>query len=261
MKHNLPYYLFDNRVRVFIFGKQRSGTSELLTRIARNYEITHIYCPETHAFNARVCQPRDFKQVVEMNGVKIHSGCLADGVVLTLPKNEAVGLQTADCPTIIARHIISGKLVVAHAGRASLIDENYLRNSRARRQPVSVVKAICEHLDPKMENPVCIEIFSCCGIGSGQFEHPVDHPEHGSFNLKMNAHIAKLYGKDCLLDNDLDRGGIDLHRLIFNQFRLYGVPGDNICKDQIDTANKNHGFFSRRGGDRTGHNTIMVMCT
>mgnify|MGYP001611613532 CR=1 FL=1 len=200
----------------------------------------------------------DFAREIETDGVKIHFDCLADGVVLDC-RNEAVWLRTADCPTIIAHNSLTNEVVAAHAGRASLIDQKNLQNGRPNRWPESIVQAMYQRLIDPLRQSVWIEVYSCCGIGPKQFCHPIDHPQYGSFNEKMNRYIALNYGQDCFLDGKVANGALDLHRLIGNQFKLCGVPGDNIHRDSIDIAGENDYFFSRRGGDQTGHNTILVI--
>ena len=189
----------------------------------------------------------------------MYSGILVDGVS-RISRGEAVWLRTADCPTIIGLNSLTNEMIVAHAGRASLIDQEGVRTGQPSRNPESIVQAMCGqlcHLGRRVS--ASIEINSCCGIGPMNFRHPTDHPQHGAFNAKMNRYIAVRYGPDCFLNGDTSCGALNLHQLIRNQFQLYGVPGDNISHDKIDTANHKDCFFSRRGGDKTGHNTILVI--
>ncbi|MBI2097870.1 MAG: laccase domain-containing protein [Candidatus Vogelbacteria bacterium] len=250
--------LFGGKVEVRIYGKSPCALEEKhLFQIAHDLELRHIYHPQTHAFNGKICEAKDLTRVIEADGVKIHSGCLADGVSIDL--GHAICLRTADCPTIVARHNATGETIAAHAGRASLIDEECLRDEKTKRQPESVVQTIHEYLDFGRHTSVEIDVYSCCGIGPMRFRHPTNHPQHGSFNQKMNRHIGLHYGQDCFLDGKIDCGALNLHQLIRNQFQLCGVPGDNIHHDSIDTARQTDYFFSRRGGDKTGHNTILVV--
>ncbi len=258
IKPTVIYELFGGKVEVRIYGKSPGALEEKhLLQIARDLGLKHIYQPQTHAFNGKICEARNLTRVIEADGVKIHSGCLADGV--GIDPGETVWLRTADCPTIIARHNVPHNgMIVAHAGRASLIDEEYLRGEKTKRQPESVVQTIHKCLDCGRHTSVDIEVYSCCGIGPMQFRHPTNHPQYGLFNEKMNRHIALHYGQDCFLEGKVDCGALDLHQLIRNQFELCGVPGDSIHHDPIDTARQTDYFFSRRGGDKTGHNTILV---
>jgi len=259
IKPTVVYKLFGGKIEVRIYGKSPCDLEEKhVFQIASDLGIRNVYHPDTSNSNAKICRPRDFTKV-KVDGIEIYSGCLTDGVSLVGQEN-AVWLQTADCPTIIAYHHLTDEVIVAHAGRASLIDEKGLRTGKASRQPESVARVIYEHLiDYFRQTSVNIEIHSCCGIGPIQFRHPTNHPQYGSFNETMNRYIALFYGVDCFLGGDINCGALDLHRLIHNQFRLCGIPADNIRKDVIDTANQRELFFSRRGGDPTGHNTILVI--
>lgn len=260
MKPTETYELFGGKVEVLIYGKSPCDLEEHhVFQIARDLELKHLYHPDTHTFDAKICNQGDLTEEIEKDGVKIHSGCLADGVGV-MGKNDAVWLRTADCPTIIVYHSISGEMIVAHAGRASLIDEGALRNGQVQRRPESVVGAICQRLLVLgRQTSAGIDVYSCCGIGPQQFRHPVDDPQHGPFNKKRNNHIAWRYGTDCFLGSEIKCGALNLHRLISNQFQLGGVPIDNIHHDSIDTASQTNRFFSHRGGDQTGHNTILVI--
>ena len=250
--------LFSGKVQVLIYGKSPCDLEEEhLFQIVRVLRLQRVYRPRTDTFNARISTATDFVKRSRRDGVTIYSSCLADGVAIR-NRGEVVCLRTADCPTIIAYHNLTKELVVAHAGRASLIDEKYLRGGLAR-HPESVVQAIFRHLlATKQRTAHCLEIYSCCGIGPKKFQHSVHHLDYGSFNKKRNRHIALNYGQNCFLDGSTTNGALDLHRLIRNQFQALEVPGDNIVKDTIDTANQTEHFFSRRGGDKNGHNTILV---
>lgn len=260
LKPTVIYERFGGKVEVRIYGKSPCSLEEKhLFQIARDLELRHIYHPQTHTFNAQICRTIDFTKEDRVDGVKIHSGALVDGVS-RIGRGEAIWLQTADCPTIIAHNDLTGEVIVAHAGRASLIDQARLLTGKPSRQSESVVERIYRCLiDSERQTNLNIDVYSCCGIGPMQFRHPIDHPVHGQFNEKMNRFIALRYGQDCFLGGQVDYGALNLHRLIFNQFRLCGIPGDNIHHDSINTAVDNKYFFSRRSGDRIGHNSILVI--
>ncbi|MFH1170794.1 MAG: laccase domain-containing protein [Candidatus Vogelbacteria bacterium] len=260
LKPTVAYELFGGKVEVLIYGKSPHELGEIeVAIIARERKIGRIYHPDTHTFNAKICRTIDFPTDARINGVRIYSGVLVDGVS-RIGRGEAVWLRTADCPTIIGLNSVTKEMVVAHAGRASLIDQEGVRTCQSSRNPESVVQAMCEQLcDLGQRVSVGIEVHSCCGIGPMNFRHPTDHPEHGSFNAKMNRYIAVRYSANCFLNGNTGCGALDLHQLIRNQFQLCGVPPDNISHDKIDTVRDRDYFFSRRGGDATGHNTILVI--
>lgn len=260
LEPTVSYERFDDKVEVRAYGKITGELDESrIARIASKLGVKHIYYPQTHAFNTKICRPADFAEKVKIDGVKIHFGCLADGVVLDSPE-EAVCLRTADCPTIVTRQDVTGEVIAAHAGRASLIDQDRLKTGRPSREPESVTQRICERLiDFGRQTLIFLEVYSCCGIGPTDFRHPIDHSSYGLFNQRMNHHIALHYGTDCFLNGKTTCGALDLHRLIRNQFAFCGVPRDNIHHDQVDTARDRNRWWSRRGGDKTGHNTILVI--
>ena len=260
IKPATTYELFGGRVTVLIYGKSSCCLEEHhVLQIARDLGLKHIYHPDTHTFNARICNKVDLEDETSRDGVTIHSGCLADGVGV-MGKDDTVWLRTADCPTIITYHSMTREMIVAHAGRASLIDEGALQNGQAKRQPESVVGAICARFSALGQQTLThIDVYSCCGIGPMEFRHPTDHPQYGPFNKKRNRHVALHYGQNCFFGGETRCGALDLHRLIYNQFQLCGVPGDNIHHDSLDVATEREYFFSRRGGDRTGHNSVLII--
>lgn len=260
LEPTVVYERFDGKIEIQIYGKKTGNLDEShIARIANQLNVKQIYHPQTHSFNAKICRAGDFTEKVKIDGVKISFGILADGVILDYPK-EAVWLRTADCPTIITRQDETGEVIAAHAGRASLIDEDCLKTGKPSRGPESVTQRICERLiDFDRQTLISLEVYSCCGIGPMNFRHPVNHSAYGLFNQRMNHHIALHYGTDCFLNGKTNCGALDLHRLIRNQFAFCGVPRDNIHQDKIDTARDRNWFFSRRGGDKTGHNTILVI--
>lgn len=253
------YDCFDGAVEVRCYGKDSGRLNEKGIRqlIAGEQLPNHIVLrPATHTFNGYICEPNDLAVTKCKNGVTIASGCRADGVII--PPGQTAWLQTADCPTIIARHVATKEVIAAHAGRWSLIHEPLVRGRQPQRNYESVVDMICQRLLWDDGPPIDLEVFSCCGVGPIHFRHSTNHPLYGRDNKTLNRYIAMRYGQDCFLGGDFEIGALNLHQLIRNQFCRRGVPADNIKRDYIDTARQNDEWFSRRGGDRIGHNTVLV---
>lgn len=264
MKPTVDYRLFDGAVEVYVFGKKTRDFEPVhIVQIAQELDIRKILWPDTHTFNASVFETAEFdqRQIVGTNGIVICRGFLADGVVI--PLGQAACLRTADCPTIIARHAFTCEVVTAHAGRDSLIDEGRWRSAFPYRKNESVVDSIFQQLlrhDRFNKRVRDIEIFTCCGVGANNFRHPTAFGhKHCRDNFLRNRYIAAKYGSDCFLGDNIDEGALDLHRLITKQCQSYQLPADNIHHDKIDTARDRDWFFSRRGGDKTEHNTILVI--
>jgi hypothetical protein len=257
------YKRFDGKVEIHCFGKQAGDLNENeISTIARQLEVNIVLCPETYTFNAEVCEPTELSQRKKIGGIKICRGCLADGVVI--PLGQAACLRTADCPTIVARHDFTGEVIAAHAGRDSLIinQGRWRENGGHKRSHESVVEKIFERLTMVERRISDIEVFSCGGVGAINFRHPSNDERQGVNNHLRSHYIAMRYGNDCLLGDDLSRletGALDLHRLIRNQCLKLRIPDDNIHCDQVDTARDRAEWFSRRGGDPVGHNTILVI--
>ena len=124
------HLLFDGAVEALVYGKPTDLEPSNLMQISEEIEVETILKPETHTFNARVCDSSDLTKIGYRNSVTILGNYPADGVVI--PIGQAACLRTADCLTIIARHNNTGEVIAAHAGRASLIDETRLKERRIR---------------------------------------------------------------------------------------------------------------------------------
>ena len=264
MKPIVDYRLFDGAIEVYIFGKKTSDfdlESVHIAQIARKLDVREILWPDTHTFNALVLEPVGSNQCQTTDGVTICRGFVADGTVI--PLGQAACFRTADCPTIIAHHDFTHEVIAAHAGRESLIDEGGWKLAHPYRKNESIVDSVLQRLlkyDRFKKRVRDIEIFSCCGVGANNFRHSTAFGhQHSKDNFLRNQYIATNYGDDCFLDNDVDEGALDLHRLIAKQCESYCLPLDNIHHDAIDTARDRDWFFSRRGGDKTGSNTILVI--
>ena len=247
---------FGDSTEVRIFGKRVGDLGiEHIAQVASDLRLSRVLHPSTDAFNGEVCTEGDLISRRRIGEVEFLFDYPADGILI--PPYSMAWFRTADCPTIVTKHN-DGRVIAAHAGRYSLLDRAKIAGEQGRKF-ASVVDAILDRLFWPRRDVLSLNVFSCCGVGPISFLHSYNHPIHGEWNRRMNAFVRDNYGADCFLDNDLGTGALDLHQLIRNQFAKKGIPADQIHRDKIDTANDAGRWFSRCHGDRTGHNTLLVI--
>ena len=161
----------------------------------------------------------------------------------------------------MARNRVNGKTIAAHAGRYSLVDRQRLLG-KSPRQHESVVNAMVEELltgdDGVCSDPSEIEAFAGLGIRAMNFAHDFNNPVYGQWNQLLITDLVNRYGRGVVLGDEC-LGLLNLHTLILKQFTKLGMPKENFSMDHIDTASDPDHWFSRVGGDQTGHNHIFVV--
>ncbi|MEX1026560.1 MAG: hypothetical protein WD049_00920 [Candidatus Paceibacterota bacterium] len=230
---------------------------------------SYIWAPNPSAFNAKVVDATDktFPEVVGNDYIHIRRGVDADGVVV--PHGHSGMIASADCPTIVVTNKSVG-VIMAHAGRDSLIDRVALQEIREPRHHFSVVDAIAERIPPNVRGQT--EVFITCGIGADHFAHPVGGTNESGESV-VNLHNVTLrdyligLGKDCLY-GDPDQVKISLPHVIQAQFHRHGIT--DVSWDSIDTygdreeIGRYHRYpwhSSRRGrnpGEKQYRNLVLV---
>jgi len=140
----------------------------------------------------------------------------ADGVFLE--PGEAFVMSGAGCPVIIA---IAGEyMIVAHAGRDSLIERNAVFGKPSRKR-VSIVYAMIEALAKRGAAPEDINMCMQFSIPTEMFEHSPDHPEYGAYNRAL-ATLADTLWHGCVIRKN---GSVflDMESLFVEQAREVGI--------------------------------------
>lgn len=226
-------------------GVAKCSAYSLINALFGGSDRTSIYAPRPSTFNAHICAPHELTEVYQgqidlsneentlppRKGVKIYRGVNADGC--EIPQGKYMMLASADCPTIIARSRVSGKVVAAHAGRDCLVDRTHLETGTPSRPHESVVDGIMYKFLEWNVRAQDLDVFITCGIGGGYFYHRPTDQKYGATNRKLIAHFRRL-GDYCVLAPDT-LGGICLPAIIRAQFAKYGVLEDKIANDDIDT--------------------------
>lgn len=117
----------------------------------------------------------------------------ADGILLN--RGRAFVMSGAGCPVIVASD--GYDVIVAHAGRDSLVDRGAVVGKPAR-EHVSVVEAIIGAFVDRGAIPNGIEMCMLFSIPSGVFEHRLDHEVYGDYNRALAMFIAKKWGSGII---------------------------------------------------------------
>ncbi len=216
------------------------GIGRKIDALLRTHRIGRLSLPSPHQFNAKLACPTDLR--VPWKDGQIFRGVDAEGVHLDKVQ-DACGIASSDCPTIIARNAATGLVIAAHAGRESLYDADQLFRGFAPRRHASVVDAIVEALsggDPRMA--ANIHAYIACGICQANFNHPHDETALGARNKTLCDHLRNVWGSTVAM-----HGYISLHELIARQFESRGVSPGRVRRDTIDT------FSDKEGGVHQWH--------
>lgn len=189
----------------------------------RQMNVREAYAPHVKAASARVVQADLLKKRIRIgNGISIYrEQCIqADGVFLDL--TAAFVMSASGCPVVIASN---GKyVVVAHAGRDSLIDRGAVMG-KPTRDRLSVVDSIIDALlAQKNRKCVSMDNINICmlfAIPMDVFEHREDHPCHGEYNQRLGAYAYARWP-----DSVVRRGKgvfLNLEAVFVEQARQRGV--------------------------------------
>ncbi|MBI4120951.1 MAG: laccase domain-containing protein [Parcubacteria group bacterium] len=204
---------------------------------SQSWITPHILAPDITAFTGNVVSEADLDRCFYAKGVSIYWGCAADGV--TIPPGYTAFFPTGDCPTIVAHHYPSQKLIAAHAGLKSLLPEG------------KVVKNVLASFDAKIPREE-IFVHVICSIAPTHFVYSPHHPLYGEGNRKILDEIRAIDKRSAS-----DEGEINLYRLIHSLLRQNGVPAQNIDTDGLDTFSDADLWSHVRG--EQGRNGIFVI--
>ena len=204
----------------------------------------HIFAPYPTDFNAKVVNYSKFNEKREHDGITLWRGPKADGVVLHAART-AFAVSSADCATLVVSYEDLQRkpfVIVAHAGRNSLIDMEHFKEGKASRAKESVVHSILEMIPRKCRQNAQAWVGIAMEPGE-HFAHSKNNPLH-SHNAHLIDYILKNYGEDCLRDdgsrlpegrNAFNKGWLDIKKLIKEQLVRGGLRRENIVLDNICT--------------------------
>lgn len=226
-------------------------------KVAKEFGVKTLWMLIPSKFNARIAHESECGLEVEVGGIRVMGKIHADGILI--PKGDAFGLTSADCPTVVIFDKKKDLMMAMHAGRDCLIDTSIAQGKGASRLHFSVIDSAMFELINKHEcNPNDLYLETFFGIKPKDFPHSFHDENHGKRNRKLVMFLENEYGKEAAptLDDKNGQGFIDLFAIIKSQASKYSIPLPNITCDNINTASR-EGFASTRGGDKT-RNFVIV---
>jgi copper oxidase (laccase) domain-containing protein len=201
-------------------------------------------------FNAKLISPdpTEFPQHGKYDGVEIHSGALADGVV-GLSAGMAFWIRSADCPTVLLSGS-NGEFAAVHAGKRSLLVEHWRPEFAALKERPSVLASVLERMATPRGR---IRALVICGVGPKSYLHPVDHPVHGEGNRRLFGEVRARWGEECLRGESLS-----IPALITAQLSAGGVSRSHVFSDEIDTVVDEAWYSAIRGDTWRNHVLIII---
>ncbi|HEC93815.1 MAG TPA: hypothetical protein ENI56_00340 [Candidatus Kaiserbacteria bacterium] len=174
----------------------------------------------------------------------------ADGVILS--PGEGCIMSTAGCPVIVSTG--GDMMIVAHAGRDSLIERVKIENGYSSRTHLSVIGAIVKTFWRLgvVTNKIHMHVFLT--IPSHLFTHSFDHPIYGRYNRRLyelvrDRWMSAIAGKDNL------GFCLSLNNLIVAQARDVGV-GSIVVSDSISEHPEL--AHTRDGKNKNRRNLVVV---
>ncbi|MHB8913412.1 MAG: hypothetical protein ACYC4I_00115 [Minisyncoccota bacterium] len=213
------------------------------------FGVTRAFAPHVAAASGKIVNPAKLTTDIPFWEVVVqrNQGLPADGVFLK--PEGAFMMSGAGCPIILAS---AGKhLIVAHAGRDSLIDRGAVMGKQSRRR-LSIVDEIVCTFGRNGRSPKEIAMVMMFAIPAGNFEHRENHPVYGEYNRALVTFAERWRGAI------LWRNGhphLNLERVFLEQARQAGVRRAQAICQLDDFSGLAH---TRDGKDSNRRNLIIV---
>ncbi len=239
----------------------------------RNYEMMHLlhtifsileieeaYAPHVSAQSANIVEAQDVRLnriVLRGPGKKFlwrNNHLRADGLIL--PPGKAFIMSASGCPVLIATGC--GHMIVAHAGRESLIDRKFIETGIKSRPQVSVVGSIVQKFWEYNIHPTRLCFHVMYAIPPSEFVHHLDHPIYGEYNRKLITYLL-CRCPSAIFGQNPTKFHLNLGALIIKQSYDYGVSDVVVtdCLDEYDDLT----YTRKSGVDATLRNLIVVKHT
>ncbi len=232
------------------------------------YAVDRLYLIDPAKCNVLVVPTSSFEQKEVLAPLPLYTA-FAEGVVLDKP-GDACLLKSADCPTIIMVHPLSGKTVVGHGALDALIDPKMVNLDDAKnwRKPAGVIDSMIEQFPVSERN--LLAVYVVLGISSQYFRNSCTwnvggNNKYYTRNLRLRQHLRCKYPSALMEDMDSPEYGIDLFEIIRIMCTKAGVLPENIIASgyetygQVDAEGQHLWHSNRRDGARSGRNAVVVI--
>jgi hypothetical protein len=247
-------------------GEKNKKTSigTYLPRIASALEIREILVPSPVEFNARMCRPEVLVTKIPLkdNGHRVtlkrgaNGSGRADGIIL--PPHQTYGISVAGCPFLILWHEPSGQLGIGHAGRKSVINEDWLEGKIDARADESIVDTLLRAMGCSQNGKsAAMQAIIAFPIDARDLTYPWDHGLFGVLNKRRSDHVLRKWGETCLPDFGRPLaehlGRIDLAWILRRQLMNHGVP-----LERVTTIHAPESWYTTRGEHPGRRNLVLL---
>lgn len=233
--------------------KQRHYISALYDALLQA-GVVNAYAPSVAAASALIIDSEDLTTRFNFGRTRLHrnSDMPADGVFIE--PGEAFVFTAAGCPSIVAKSKTQGKkfTCVAHAGRASLIDEGILRNSPTRSY-MSIVDAIVREFKLRDVPPSEVHMALILAIPQRVFDHPLDDPKYSDHNRKLLALVNEKWPGSMSCEGN--HAYLSIPEVFIQQARSLGVKEAWAASDMDAFPELTH---TRDGGNPLRRNLVII---
>lgn len=213
------------------------------------FGVTRALAPNVAAASGKIVNPAKLTTDIPFWEVALRRNqeLPADGIFLR-PEGAFI-MSGAGCPIILAS---AGKrLIVAHAGRDSLIDRGAVVG-KSSRPHVSVVGEIVSAFGQGGRSPEKITMVMMFAIPAREFEHREDHPVYGGYNRALVAFAERWH--DAIFWRD-GHPHLDLEQVFLEQARQAGVQDvQTMCR--LDTCS---GLAHTRDGKGSHRRNLIIV--
>ncbi|MDP2665457.1 MAG: hypothetical protein Q8P23_02300 [bacterium] len=168
--------------------------SEVLSYVLSHVGVKTAFAPSIAHASANIVDTADLKDKIFLgDGVRLYRNkdLPADGIFLE--PNETFVMSAAGCPVITATG--DGHMIVAHAGRDSLIDRGAVLGEPTRKH-LSVVHAIIDAFKERGVPAKDVDMCMQFSISTEVFAHEFDHPQYGRYNRQLGEFVDAWW-PDC----------------------------------------------------------------
>lgn len=224
--------------------------------VLEDLQVGKALAPVPTAFNAQMIDKKQLTTEIEAGARILYRNAQrpADGV--TISPGEAFVISPGGCPiTVLTRRNFEAACL--HTGRNCIIDRDAVLSPRkgAGRRHFSVIEAGLESLGVgRRDQAQSVRVKVLWSLPARFFPHPLDHPRHAEFNLRMREYVGRRWGADCVEA----RGNVmypDLPRIIRAQCIELGVPHDHI---DLSHAYLHHNEIWSEGAAGAPRNLVVV---
>ena len=187
--------------------------------VLKSMGVHKAYAPHVSPASAKIVETNVLKQIDLGEERMLYRNCHAPADGVFLGKGRAFVMSGSGCPVIIAAG--GDKVVVAHAGRDSLIDRGVVMEVPITREHVSVVNAVVSAFRENDIAPHQISMRMLFSIPAAVFEHRFDHPQHGQYNLALFRFLNERWPMSIIRRNGAMY--LDLETLFEEQARSAGI--------------------------------------